>query len=43
VRLIRGEPKHVRRFGLHLDDQLGPSRVDTGRETELCLPALLLS
>jgi hypothetical protein len=42
VKLIRGEPKHVRRQGLYLDNDLGPTRVDTLRETELCLPAVLL-
>jgi hypothetical protein len=42
VRLVRGEPKHVRRQGLYLDNDLGATRLDTVRETELCLPALLL-
>lgn len=42
VKLVRGEPKHVRRLGLYVDNELGAARVDTVRETELCLPALLL-
>ena len=40
VKLVRGEPKHARQRGLHLANDLGPTRVDTARESELCVPAV---
>lgn len=42
TRPIRGEPKHVKQRGLYLENTLGATRVDTVREAELCLPAILL-
>ncbi|HJQ85115.1 MAG TPA: hypothetical protein VKA21_13610 [Candidatus Binatia bacterium] len=32
-------PKHVRRIGVHLNDQLGPEVVDTVKEDEVCIPS----
>ncbi len=40
VKLIRGEPKHPKQRGLQLANDLGPTHVDTSRESELCLPAV---
>ncbi len=42
VKPVRGEPKHVKQRGLYLGNDLGATRLDTLRESELCLPALLL-
>ena len=42
VKPVRGEPKHVKQRGLYLGNDLGATRLDTLRESELCMPALLL-
>jgi hypothetical protein len=42
VKPVRGEPKHVKQRGLYLGNDLGSTRLDTLRESELCMPALLL-
>jgi hypothetical protein len=34
-----GAPKHVRRIGVHLNNQFGPEIVDTVKEDELCIPS----
>ena len=41
VRLAKGEPRHVRKGGLFVANELEAGRVNTRREAELCLPAVL--
>ncbi len=36
----RGEPKHIRRSGLFVTDQVGNLRLDTIREKEFCVPTI---
>jgi hypothetical protein len=38
-RPARGEPKHVRRSGLFLNNQFGALRMGTTREREFCVPS----
>ena len=35
-----GQPKHVRRTGVNVNDQLGALVVGTIKESELCIPSL---
>lgn len=42
AKLVRGEPKHVKQRGLYLGNALGGTRVDTVKESELCLPAVVV-
>jgi hypothetical protein len=35
----RGERKHVRRIGIHVNNQFGPMRLDTLKEGEFCIPS----
>ncbi len=41
VRPAVGEPPHVRRLGVSIDNDLGPLTLDTKREQELCVPSVL--
>ena len=41
VRLSKGEPRHVRKGGLFVANELRSGRLNTRREAELCLPAVL--
>ena len=36
----RGEPKHLPRVGLFVNNQLGPLRLNTRRENEFCVPTV---
>ena len=36
----KGEPKHTRVAGIHLNNEFGPEQVDTKKEAELCVPTL---
>jgi hypothetical protein len=40
ARPARGEPKHIRREGVFVNNQFGPLRIDTIREQELCIPSV---
>ena len=40
VKPARGEPKHSKVLGLHVNNQFGPERLDTIKEQELCVPSL---
>jgi hypothetical protein len=35
----RGERKHVRRIGMHINNQFGPLRLDSFKEGEFCIPS----
>jgi hypothetical protein len=39
LRLARGEPRHKRVRGIHINNQFGPLELDTVRERELCVPS----
>jgi hypothetical protein len=36
----QGEPRHLRRVGLFVNNQLGPLRLNTRRESEFCIPTV---
>ena len=36
----RGEPKHLRREGVFVNNQFGPLRVNTVKEKEFCIPSV---
>ena len=40
LRLARGEPRHKRVRGIHINNQFGPLELDTVRERELCVPSV---
>jgi hypothetical protein len=35
----KGQPKHAKRGGVHVNHQFGPAQLDTVKEEELCLPS----
>jgi hypothetical protein len=35
----KGQPKHAKRIGVHVNHQLGAAQLDTVKEEELCLPS----
>ena len=35
------QPKHVKHLGVHLNNQLGPLKVDSVNDAEVCLPSTL--
>jgi hypothetical protein len=37
-----GQPKHVKRSGLHVANQFGVERLDTAKEEDLCVPSSFL-
>ena len=37
---VTGQPKHVRRLGVHTNNQFGPMVLDTIKENELCIPSI---
>jgi hypothetical protein len=41
VRLAKGEPRHLQKGGLFVTNDLRTGRLNTVRESELCLPAVL--
>ena len=41
VKALKGEPKHVQQIGVFATDQFGPTRVDTVKERELCIPSVV--
>jgi hypothetical protein len=40
VKPASGQPKHIKVFGLFVNNQFGPERLGTIKEEELCLPSL---
>ena len=40
VKGAKGQPKHVRRVGVHTNDQFGPQILGTIKETEVCVPSI---
>jgi hypothetical protein len=40
ARRARGEPKHLRREGVFVNNQFGPLRVNTIKEQEFCIPSI---
>ncbi|MGB4336342.1 MAG: hypothetical protein WBJ41_15995 [Chromatiaceae bacterium] len=38
VKPVKGEPAHVKRTGVHVNNQFGPLVLDTVKEEELCVP-----
>jgi hypothetical protein len=36
---VKGQPKHVKRSKVYVNNEFGPDQVDTKKETELCVPA----
>jgi len=36
----RGEPKHQKVLGIHVNNQFGPEQLDTVKEEELCVPSI---
>jgi hypothetical protein len=40
ARPARGEPKHVPREGIFVNNQLGPLRLNTVKEREYCIPSI---
>jgi DNA-binding beta-propeller fold protein YncE len=41
VKPARGEPRHTRRTGVHTANAFGAEQLDTVKEDELCLPAVV--
>jgi hypothetical protein len=41
VKPALGQPLHLRRTAVYINDQFGPLRVDTQKEDELCIPSEL--
>jgi hypothetical protein len=39
VKPAKGQPKHEKRFGVHVNHAFGPGELDTVKEDELCLPS----
>jgi CSLREA domain-containing protein len=39
IKTARGEPKHTKVLGVHLNNQIAASRVDTRKASELCVPS----
>lgn len=39
VRRVRGEPRHEKERGVHVNNQLGPGQLDTRRARFLCVPS----
>lgn len=39
VKPARGEEKHTKVIGIHVNDQYGPEQLDTVKEEELCVPS----
>lgn len=35
----KGQPKHQKRFGVFVNNQFGPGKIDSIKEDELCLPS----
>ena len=35
----KGQPKHVKVLGIHVNNQFGPEQLDTVKEEELCVPS----
>jgi hypothetical protein len=41
VKPAKGQPKHAKRLGVHVNHAFGPGQLDTVKEEELCLPSSL--
>jgi hypothetical protein len=41
VKPAKGQPKHAKRAGVHVNHVFGPGQLDTVKEEELCLPSTL--
>jgi hypothetical protein len=35
---VKGQPKHVKRLGVFVNNQFGADQVDTKKETDFCVP-----
>lgn len=41
VKPAKGQPKHAKRLGVHVNHAFGPGQLDTVKDEELCLPSTL--